>query len=377
MARLAIDHSRVEQQKQFRRDLWDYRPVDHIPVFIWPVWSFGYSPREQLEDGDVQLEVNCRTIEKCLALLPDDYIPWARVTQGYMTIATMFGMEVYWGPDPEQPPGTRGHLIDDLEQVYSLERPGMGAGIMPENLRRLRQHAEALPPDVYITGIDSGGPLNTLKDLLDTNLLYTGFYDDPQAMHHLLGMVTEVHLELYHAVVAAAGGIERMTGIDFDPVWAPEKYKAFVSDDICATISPGLFTEFGIPYNNRLLAPWGHGLMHNCGPNPCKGLYLKHQPRLKGLNLSYKYSEADFPALRELFAGWGVFDILLDNELTPDAMLGGFRHMMETLAPDVVAIPCVFVDDTWHDDEIVALYWDMRKIADEYAANMNWVGATS
>jgi hypothetical protein len=34
MIALDIDHTNVERQKQFRRDLWEYRPVDHIPVFI-------------------------------------------------------------------------------------------------------------------------------------------------------------------------------------------------------------------------------------------------------------------------------------------------------------------------------------------------------
>jgi hypothetical protein len=377
MVQLDIDHRQVERHKQLRRDLWDYRRVDHIPIFIWPSWSFGYTARDQLENGEIQFEVNAKTIEKCLKLIPDDYIPWARVTLGYMTIATMFGMEPYWSHDPAQPPGTGGHIIADLEQVYHLPRPGLDAGLLPENLRRLRYHADNLPPDVYLTGIDSGGPLNTCKDLLETNLLYTGFYDNPAAMHHLLDLVTNLHLELYHAVVQAAGGIKRMTGIDFDPVWAPEKYKSFVSDDICATIGPDIFKEFSIPYNNRLYAPWGSGLLHNCGPNPCKHVYLEHSPKLKGLNLAYKYSHQEFAEFREILAGWGIMDIMLDNEPTPEAMLDAFQEMMETLAPDVIAIPICLVDDTWHDADVTALYWDMRKIADEYAANMRWVGDKS
>jgi hypothetical protein len=263
-------------------------------------------------------------------------------------------------------------MIQDLTQVYELKQPTLSDGLMPEMLKRLRRHAVHLPKDVYITGIDCGGPLNSIKDLLDTNLLYTGFYDDPQAMHYLLSLVTEVQLEIYFALVETVGSIERMTGIDFDPVWAPEKYKSFVSDDICATIGPDLFREFAIPYNNRLFAPWGSGLMHNCGPNPCMRSYLDHTPRLKGLNLSYKYSQKDFSQLSEIFAGWGVFHILLDNELEPDEMITAFRKIMETLAPNVVGVPLCFVDDTWADLDITQLYWEMRKIADEYAANMKW-----
>jgi Uroporphyrinogen decarboxylase (URO-D) len=375
VVQLEIDHAEVERQKQFRRDLWEYKPVDHIPVFIWPTWTFDHTIREQLEDGEVQFEDNLRTIKKCLKLLPDDYIPWARVTPGYMTIATMFGMQVYWSDDPSQPPGTDGHLLHDLKQVYELERPTLSDGLMPEMLRRLRRHSAELPQDVYVTGIDSGGPLNSLKDLLDTNLLYTGFYDDPETLHYLLNMVTDVQLEVYQALVEAVGGIERMTSIDFDPVWAPEKYKSFVSDDICATIGPAQFREFSIPYNNRLFAPWGSGLMHNCGPNPCMRSYLDHRPKLKGLNLSFKYSQGDFQELKEIFSGWGMFHILLDNELEPQQMIEAFRTMMETLAPDVVGVPLCFVDDTWADPEITQLYWEMRKIADEYAANMKWLAS--
>ena len=112
--------------------------------------------------------------------------------------------------------------------------------------------------------------------------------------------------------------------------------------------------------------------MHNCGPHPCKHVYLDHNPKVKGLSLAYKYSHKDFPQLREILAGWGIIHIIMDNELTPESMLTSFRHTMETLAPDVVGVPLCFVDDTWYDDDVTALYWDLRKIADEYAANMRW-----
>ena len=369
-----LDHREIERRKQLRRDLWDYRPVDHIPIVFWLTPSCGYTLREQRQSAEIQFQVNVEGIRRSLRLLPDDYIPFAFVTPGYMTIATMFGMEVYWAADPDQPPGVKGHLITDLAQVYRLPRPTLDAGLMPENIRRLRYHAENLPPDVYLTGIDSGGPLNTCKDLLDTNLLYTAFYDDPAALHHLLDLVTEVQLDVYRAVVAAAGGLERLTGLDFSPNWAPEKYKSFVSDDICATIGPELFREFSLPYNSRLYQPWGSGLLHNCGPNPCKHLYLDHRPKLKGLNCSYRFSHQEFAEFRQIFAGWGVIEAMFDSGESPAEMLANFRYMMETLAPDTIGIPLCIVDDTWADSDITDLYWEMRQVAEEYAANMRWAG---
>jgi len=374
---LPIDHNLVERNKQLRRDLWDYRPVDHIPFFPWLVLGGGTTVQEKLQDPALQFEANVAGVKKALELIPYDYIPSVFVTPGYMTIATIFGMEIYWGHDPDQPPGVAGHLITDLEQVYRLRRPTMQDGIMPDNLRRLQYNLEHLPPDVYVTGIDSGGPLNTLKDLLDTNLLYLGFYDNPAAIHHLLNLVTEVQLEIYYTLVRVVGDINRMTCIDFDPDWAPEPYKGFVSEDVGSTIGPELFREFSIPYNNRLFQPWGHGGLHNCGPNPCKELYLAHEPKIKYLNCSYRYSQAELPEFRQLFAGWGIVKPMFDNGEAPEEMLAGFRHMRETLAPDTLGIPICIIDDTWSDSDITSFYWDMRKIGEEYAAAMNWVGAKS
>ncbi|MBC8255548.1 MAG: hypothetical protein H8E35_16170 [Ardenticatenia bacterium] len=375
MVQLDIDHNEIERRKQFYRDVFDYRPVDHVPVFIWMMGfegSSGYTLREELESTEIQFQINVETIRKSLELIPDDYIPTVRVTQGYMTIATMFGMETYWSDDPNQPPGTGGHIISDLEHVYSLRRPTMDDGIMPENIRRLRYHAENLPPDVHLTGIDNGGPLNNLKDLLETDLLYTGFYDNPEAMHYLLDMVTDVQLELCHTLVETVGDINRFAGIDFDPLWHPEKYKSFCSDDVCATIGPDLFQEFSIPYNDRIYQPWGCGGFHNCGPNPCKHLYLAHDPKMKYLNCSYRYSHQEFSEFREIFAGWGLVEPMFDNGETAEEMLAGYRYTMESLAPDTLAIPYCIVDSTWSDSDITGFYWDMRKIAEEYASNMKW-----
>lgn len=377
MIQLDIDHREIERRKQLYRDVFDYRPVDHLPIFVWMMGFEGgssYSLREELESTEIQFQVNVETIQKSLQLIPDDYIPTARITQGYMTIATMFGMEVYWSDNPDQPPGTGGHLIDDLEQVYSLRRPTMADGLMPENIRRLRYFAENLPPDVYLTGIDNGGPLNTLKDLLETNLLYYGFYDNPQAMHYLLNLVTDVQVELCHALIAAGGSINRFAGLDFDPLWHPEKYKSFCSDDVCATIGPQVFKEFSLPYNNRLYQPWGSGGLHNCGPHPCKSLYLAHEPRVKYLNCSFRYTRNELPEFRELFAGWGVIEAMFDNGETAEEMLDGYRYMMESLAPDTIAIPYCIVDRTWPASDVTGFYWEMRKIAEEYARQMRWVG---
>jgi uroporphyrinogen-III decarboxylase len=373
MVELEIDHRAIEKNKQLRRDLWDYRPVEHLPVVIWLNHLFGHTYREFYESPEIHLEVNVERIRKSIALLPDDYIPFARIVRGPMTIATMFGAGIAWTDDPNEAPGGDGPVVTDLEAVYALRRPSLEDGIMGEHLRRIRHHAGNLPHDVYLTGVFAGGPLQVAADLVESNAFYAGFYDNPDAMRYLLDMVTELQIEIYRATAEAAGGLERLTTLDFDPVWAPEKHKCILSDDISVPVGPRIFRQYSVPYNNRVYAPWGSGMLHVCGPQVAKRTYMDHVPRLKGLNCAYHWTRDEFSELREIFAGWGMLEVNFDMVGEgPDEMLAGFRHMMECLAPDVIAVPVCTVDEMWTDADITAFYWDMRKIAREYAANMRW-----
>ena len=375
MIPLDIDHNEIERRKALYGRVFDYQPVDHLPVFIWLQGATQpeHTIRWELESGENQLEANIAWMARSLHLLPDDYIPVVRITQGYLTIASMFGCQIHWSDDPNQPPGVLEHPIKDLQQVYSLKRPGIGAGMMPENLRRMRLFAESLPPDVSLTGVDIGGPLNNLKDLVDTNLLYTGFYDDPQAVHSLLDLLTDVQLEMMQALVTAAGGdLNRFGCLDFDPVWHPQKYISFSSDDVSATIGPKIFEKFCSPYHDRLYAPWGSGGLHNCGPHPCREMYVRLQHPVKYLNCSHHYTHMEYPALKQVFAGWGVIEPFFDQNESAEQMLAGYREMMENLAPDTLAIPICVLDNTWSDNDITDLYHAMRNISEEYARAMHW-----
>jgi hypothetical protein len=372
------DLERIEAARQRLRDVWAYRRVDHIPVFIRISGRLGHTRREVVEDGELQYQVNRDNLERSLRLLPDDYIPYARVWHGYMTIATMFGLPVHWSSDPEQSPGVGHPLIHDMQQVYSLEMPdARHDGLMPANLRLQRIFAERFPKWVYLTGFDLGGPLNSCRDLVEGTTLYTAMIDQPQALHHLLDLLTDLQIACYEAAIEVSGGLERMTCVDMAQIWAPQGRKGFVSDDVCATISPAMFDTFSKPYSNRILARWPGGLLHNCGPHPAADRYLDHTPPINGINCSYRHTLSSLPALRRAFAGRGLVQAMFDNGETAEEMVAGFRTLMEQLAPDVVALPMPQVNDAWSDSEIVDLYHAMREVAVEYAANMRWCEESS
>ena len=370
-----INSREIERRKETVRRVWDYKRVDHIPIGVWIDDFSTYTLREQCENGELQYRVNVSAIERCLRFLPDDYIPFARIWPGYMTLGTMFGIPLHWSDDPNQAPGLADHPIHDISEVYTLLKPdAKSAGLMPYNLEWLHFHAKHLPEAVSLTGIDLGGPMNTAKDLLDTNLLYTAFYDYPEQFHYLLDMVTDLQIECYHEVIKAVGGVDRLTCIDFDPLWAPEGRKGFVSDDVCASYGPDIFKEFSMPYNSRIYAEFGGGRLHNCGPNPSMDLYLDHDPVIKGLNCSFKYSDGDIEKIKTSFKGRGIVEFNFDFGESFDEIVSGYEKIADTLAPDVVAIPLLFLDHTWTNSDLTDIYMSLRKISERYAKEIRWVG---
>jgi hypothetical protein len=370
-----IDSREIERRKERVRRAWAYRRVDHLPLgFVLEDFS-RYTLRELCQSGEKQLEMNRLNIGRLLRLLPDDYIPAARLWPGYITIATMFGVESHWSEDPMQPPGVLEHPIRDLSQVYSLSPPDpRTAGLMPFILEWTGVFTRELPEEVALAGPDLGGPLNTAKDLFETNLLFTAFYDDPEAFHHFLGLAAEVQIGCYEQVIAAAGGLDRLTCIDFDPLWAPEGLKGFVSDDVCAGLSPEHFTAFSRPHNNRIFRRWSGGRLHNCGPHPALAHYLDHDPPINGLNCSFRFTRPELPRIREAFQGRGIVELMFDNGETPVEILRGYEEAASTLSPEVVAVPVVWLSHTWPDDDIRALYDGLRAVAVRYARSMRWAG---
>jgi uroporphyrinogen-III decarboxylase len=378
-----IDHREVESRKELRRRVWAYRKVDHIPVIIEIYPSCGHTTRQKYTDLEAWYTCNVESIRRSLSAIPDDYIPCTHlIWGGFMTIATMFGMQVHWSEDPNQEPGVSERLITDIAQIHELcPADPFRDGQMPENLRWMRAFSERFPPDVYLAGLDLEGPLANAFSLMKEDLFFIGLKEHPKDLHRLLQVVTRTMISCLDALIDAAGGLGRMTCIDYASIWQPEGFKGYTSDDLCANISPAMFREFSLPYNNMIFDRYRGGLLHNCGPHPPASLYLHHTPPIHGLNCSYRYSQNDLQALREEFGPRakeeldfkGHLEVLLEWQDTGEEMVSAFRALMEQLAPDIFAIPiCMLKSEEWEDDEITQLYWEMRNVAAEFAGNIEW-----
>lgn len=360
-----LSASDLERRKQLVRDAWAYRKIDHIPIMMSLDYNpFGYTMQQELYNHEIQFQLRMHACERSLALLPDDYIPCAFINVGCVGISNAFGAHVYKSNHPQQTPSILKPVLHCIEDVYDLPLPNVRLTEYTRYfLDRFRYFYDRTQGSVYLSGLDTNGPLGVAMDLFGSEKLMLAMCDDPEAVLHLLGKIDTAIIDVIEATLEIAGGnINALTSTDFFYSWCPEGYKGHMSSDLCASYSPRFFREFDVPANSPVFAKYGPGLLHNCGPNPCVEEYLNHNPNISGINLAYNYSKNDLPKIKKALQGKIVYFFY---EEEPWSALCNYRHTMEQLAPDVIAIPILSV----HDESIdpAELYGKFREVSEEYA----------
>jgi hypothetical protein len=255
----------METRRQRVRDLWEYRPIDHIPVYIFVASNpWGYSYQEQLRGNhDKQLAVNLAGVWRTLSDIPDDYIPVLQpsVASDY-EIPTALGAKLWWGDNPEQGPAVRDPLVRTTVDIGKLHLVDpYSDGLLPLYLERIAYFREKTGGQIPIA-VDLRGPCSTALAICDPIYFFKAMVKEPQAIANLYEVVTDSILAFGDACIKVAGGLETVAATGFDLIWQPEGCKGYVADDVAATVSPEQFRMLDMPSNNRFFTRYGGGLMH-------------------------------------------------------------------------------------------------------------------
>ena len=382
-----IPTQEIERRKQMIRDIWNYKVdnIDHIPIQLIPIPnSKGYTLKERYTNKQKQLQVQVEKIKAGLQLMGDDYIPTLKPDLGYVVTQSLFGMKPSYSEDGNEPPYVKKEppKITEIDQIYKLKIPDpYQDGLMPEGLERIRYLMEETNHLFPCSLLDIGGPMDTAYELMETNLFFTIMYDAPEAMEYFLNFLADVSITLRDACIEAAGGIENVTTTEWDEKWCPEGKKGYVSNDLIPDYSPEFFERFAIPPQNKIFKKYGGGLLHNCGPHPAIEHYLNHKPRIWGFTGDYwDLDEKTLDKIRVLFDHRAILYVEMRITESIDSVVEDYRHLMQALAPRVIAIPWMWIGPSaslYSSPPFINIYRDtpiiynkLLKVGREYADRM-------
>jgi hypothetical protein len=226
---------------------------------LWPPPWEGFNQIQCYDDPEYEFEYYLRqyNMDSEAAKEGLDNIPYFRVDFGRVAylLSIAYGCEVVRinGLINTKPKYTK------AEELYYIQEPEdiTHAGFYAEIERRMREIVKRLG-DVYFVPSDTQSPIDVLTEIIGAEATMLAMYDEPDALHHLLELLTdsvrEIMLHQQSVVKNMIGG-----GHDY-----PIPYGIHLSDDNAAFLSPDTYREFAVPYSEKLAGYFGGVTLHCC-----------------------------------------------------------------------------------------------------------------
>ncbi|MHB9132401.1 MAG: uroporphyrinogen decarboxylase family protein [Armatimonadota bacterium] len=223
----------------------------------------------------------------------DDYVPTLSTGAGTCALATAFGCVesqasgVYW-VDP---------CITRMEQIDALRKPRVTAGKMGQVLEQTRAYAACADERLPIRIMDFQSPFTTVEQMLGSDLFFLMPYDEPERLHAVMDVVTDFAIDFFTVQMEAAGP-NCCPGI-WPSFWFPRSAGIQMSDDNLVNVSPDVYAEFVVPYNNRISEAFGGLFLHSCTIKEANLPVLHTLKGLTGMNCDISTSVSPARLLEE------------------------------------------------------------------------------
>jgi uroporphyrinogen decarboxylase len=272
------------------RAAYRHERVEMPPLLIGDVnyWITGEDPAAIPADyfepgaGASQLAFQATKIAAHLAAYDDVYVPYLFPWYGTVVVPSALGCPIEFPPGEE--PAVAGPAIMELSQVARLVPPDPARdGLMPrvlECIDHFRAHS-----DLPISFSDNQGPLNIALNLVGLERLMVWMFEEPTVVHELMDFCTSVLIDWVRLQKGRAGA--PLDGGAFPHLipLPPGLGGVWLSDDDSTVLSPGLYREFVVPYNGRVLEAFGGGTIHYCGNGGHQLENYLATPGLVGVNV--------------------------------------------------------------------------------------------
>jgi len=243
------------------------KAVDTLPLIFWRPQNISvpgktYDMEEQFYDKEKMLYAHLEEMEKCAENAFDAPL-CLRPNFGTIFIPTMFGLEY------KVPKDTFAWLTSHLskEEIKRGKLPDVDkTGLMKRVIEYIQFFKEKLPEWIHLYLPDTLGPFEIAHSVYGDKIFYE-IYDDPKFVHYLLGLCTELYIQVteklkkvigeerescYHGHALVRGIYMRNGGVR-------------ISEDSATLLSSEHIDEFVIPYDKKALRAFGGGFVHYCG----------------------------------------------------------------------------------------------------------------
>lgn len=254
-ARIQLAHQRLS-------DIYRRRPGAEVAVVEPGVRGPvpGYTLIEQLNDLEKML-YEAVSWANGLASVDNDWPPFINTLCGVVQVAEIIGCPVVYSPDGvawTQP------AITDIAQVWDLSPVKLQEASLTRRLFEWIDFAQRrIGVEVPFWTMDIQSPFSVAAHIIDGSELMCACFTDPDAVHHLCKMITEVSIELMRQHIAQMEH-PGFPGRNFPSI--SENVGVCIADDTpLIMLSPDMYAEFALPYNNMIGEVFGGVHIHSCG----------------------------------------------------------------------------------------------------------------
>ena len=227
----------------------------------------------------------------------DDIIPAIDPYRGSYITATAFGARERVFEDGHR--YLESPIIFTASDVDKIKKPPALSALLGEQIDMIKRCVDLTHGECWIRAGDIQNPLGVAAMLWDTRTFYPALIEEPKRMHKLLEIITEVTLEYINQMKAVC---QKLVPLCWPKVWVPPDKGVFLADDTMTLVSPTLYEEYGLTYNNQIGREFGGIHLHSCS---LKERYfksiIKHEG-LRSINFAAQYS-ADMKIIYEFFGG--------------------------------------------------------------------------
>jgi len=248
-----------EEKKKALEAVWRLEDTDEVP-FVIEIGTFHGATKAFYDDPSA--EVRWSEEQHSMREGVYDYgLPNIKPNQGIGIVAAAFGCE--YAVNDESDPWIKAIIKEEnAEDVHKLEVPDVEKNPIFQKAWKRIEDLQALSP-MPLRMVNVPSPLVTASMIWD----YTSFIEAilifPDEVHILLEKVTEATIAYIREQFRR---IKNLYSVGHEALYAIPRFAGVrVSDDAAALLSPDMYREFSVKYNNMISREFGGIVVHSCG----------------------------------------------------------------------------------------------------------------